>query len=104
VLGHVERDPEAAAIKARVARLEEVLLGMLDAPVSRDPLDTDGIWHRARAVLDEGKGTTPCSGCGGSGNAVCGACNDSGINRGGGDCTECSPYPPQCAACGGKGR
>ena len=111
VLGHVERDPEAAAIKARVARLEEALRSIVDFGCCAYWSGGGSQGHqphcavtKARAALAEGKGTTPCSGCGGSGNAVCGACNDSGINRGGGDCTECSPYPPQCAACGGKGR
>ena len=31
--------------------LREALQGMLDAPVGRDPLDTDDVWNRARAAL-----------------------------------------------------
>ena len=83
VLGHVERDPEAAAIKARVARLEEVLreiaafVGRLRGGDRPGPTEVLVHWNRARAALADEKGTTPCSGCGGSGNAVCGACNDS---------------------------
>jgi len=59
VLGHVERDPEAAAIKARVARLEEVLreiaafVGRLRGGDRPGPTEVLVHWNRARAALAE---------------------------------------------------
>lgn len=45
----------------------------------------------------------PCKDCGGSGHAICQDCNDTGINRGGEDCSSCALEQPECPRCQGTG-
>ena len=62
--------------------------------------DNDNPWTAEPGALASDRDRTePCSTCGGSGNAPCRGCNDTGVNAGGMDCTEClTPEPcPDCA-------